>query len=184
MNFMLKLLIVFAAGLAFMDSSRVQVFAAEAGVYKLGGGDQLRIVIYGEEDLSGEFKVDGAGWVSMPLIGVVRVSGLTVRELEDAVREKLLDGYLKDPRVSAEVLKYRPFYIDGEVGEPGEYPFRQGLTIRQAASLAGGFNYWANKDVAYVRRRSNSGSIKGREEGLDEVSTDVLVRPGDYIWIK
>jgi polysaccharide export outer membrane protein len=91
--------------------------------YHLGAGDKLRIIVFGEESLTGEFFVSGGGKIAFPLIGDVDVVGLTIPELQAAIAAKLADGYLKQPRVSAEVLNYRPFYILGEVMKPGEYPY-------------------------------------------------------------
>jgi protein involved in polysaccharide export with SLBB domain len=90
--------------------------------YHLGAGDKLRIIVFGEESLTGEFFVSGGGKIAFPLIGDVDAVGLTIPELQAAIAAKLADGYLKQPRVSAEVLNYRPFYILGEVMKPGEYP--------------------------------------------------------------
>jgi protein involved in polysaccharide export with SLBB domain len=90
--------------------------------YHLGAGDKLRIIVFGEESLTGEFFVSGGGKIAFPLIGDIDVVGLTIPELQAAIAAKLADGYLKQPRVSAEVLNYRPFYILGEVMKPGEYP--------------------------------------------------------------
>ena len=151
---------------------------SRSDVYTLGAGDKLRVIVFGEEDLSGEFEVDSAGWIAMPLIGEVRTAGRTVRQLEQAIVAKLLEGYLKKPQVSSEVLNYRPYFIDGEVEKPGEYPFRQGITIREAVAVAGGYTYWANKDDAFVTRR-NDASRKKRK-----VKSNSLVLPGDYIWIE
>jgi protein involved in polysaccharide export with SLBB domain len=83
--------------------------------YKLGAGDKLRIIVFGEEDLSGEFVVDDSGAIGMPLIGDVMAQGLGVSEFEDKVIASLKNGYLRDPKVSIEVLNYRPFFILGEV---------------------------------------------------------------------
>jgi protein involved in polysaccharide export with SLBB domain len=90
--------------------------------YHLGAGDKLRIIVFGEDSLTGEFFVSGGGKIAFPLIGDVDAVGLTIPELQGAIAAKLADGYLKQPRVSAEVLNYRPFYILGEVMKPGEYP--------------------------------------------------------------
>ncbi len=150
---------------------------AQDGAYTLGGGDKLRIIVYGEDDLSGEFEVDSTGLIAMPLIGSVRATGLTARQLEIAISRKLLEGYLKQPQVSAEVLNYRPYFIDGEVEAPGEYPFRQGITVREAAAIAGGFTYWANKKRALITRWNDPTKQKRK------VPMETSINPGDYIWI-
>ena len=106
--------------------------------YKLGSGDQLRVIVFGEEALSGEFVVDGGGYVSLPLIGEVKAEGYTIRNFQRNIESALQKGYLNDPKVSAEVLNYRPYYILGEVGDAGEYPYSDGLTVLNAVATAGG----------------------------------------------
>ena len=173
----LKRFLTFAATVLLLGFVGVPPSLAVYEVYTLGSGDKLRITVFGEEELSGEFEVDSAGWISMPLIGEVRAAGLTLRQVGKAVRERLLDGYLKNPQVSGEVLNYRPYFIDGEVEASGEYPFRQGITVREAVAVAGGFKYWANKKGAFITRRNDPAMPKKK------VSMDALVYPGDYIWI-
>ena len=113
---------------------------AQSGLqYKLGPGDNLRVTVFGEEDLSGEFEVDGNGRISMPLIDVVDLQNRSLRDAEAQIVAMLLDGYLRNPKVSVDVLNYRPFYILGEVNEPGSYPYRAGMTVLNAVVLAGGY---------------------------------------------
>ena len=141
--------------------------------YRLGSGDKLRVIVFGEEDLSGEFEVDGSGTVALPLIGEVRARDRTLRAFETAVEAMLRDGYLKDPRVSAEVLNYRPFYIIGEVEEGGEYPFVSGMHVLNAVALAGGHTYRANPKRVFITRR-------GAEREFS-APLDAAVQPGDVI---
>ena len=144
-----------------------------SNAYQLGPGDQLRLIVFGEEDLSGEFHVDDTGAVSMPLVGDVTASGQTLRSFEAAVRERLSDGYLKDPRVSVQVLNYRPFYIIGEVEKGGEYPFVSGMHVLNAVAVAGGFTYRANTSKVFITR--------GGEELEFEVTPELRLQPGDVI---
>ena len=141
--------------------------------YQLGTGDQLRIIVFGEEDLSGEFQVDDTGAVSIPLVGDVTARGQTLRSFEAAVREKLTEGYLKDPRVSVQVLNYRPFYIIGEVENDGEYPFVSGMHVLNAVAVAGGFTYRANTSKVFITR--------GEEEHQYTVTPELRLEPGDVI---
>ncbi len=141
--------------------------------YRLGSGDKVRVIVFGEEDLSGEFEVDGSGNVSLPLIGQVSARNRTLRSFEKAVAEQLRDGYLRDPRVSAEVLNYRPFYIIGEVEEGGEYPFVSGMHVLNAVALAGGHTYRANPNRVFITRR-------GQEREFS-APLDSEVQPGDVI---
>ena len=141
--------------------------------YRLGSGDKLRVIVFGEEDLSGEFEVDGTGSVSLPLVGQVSARGGTLRDFEETVEEALRDGYLKDPRVSAEVLNYRPFYIIGEVEEGGEYPFVSGMHVLNAVALAGGYTYRANVGKAFITRRGQKHEFPA--------TSDAKIQPGDVV---
>ena len=157
--------------------------AAEANIpsiapaYVLGSGDQLRIIVFGEEDLSGEFFIDGAGMVSLPLVGEVSAAGKTLTEFRAELETRLSDGYLNDPRVSAEVLNYRPFYILGEVEESGEYPYTDGLTVMNAVARAGGFTYRANTRVVFIKRSDTQAEIEV------PLTATLRVMPGDTIRI-
>jgi polysaccharide export outer membrane protein len=150
---------------------------AQAIDYLLGPGDKVRVTVYGEESLSGEFFVAGSGLMSLPLIGEIKVGGMTVGQFQTAVQDKLKDGYLKDPRVSAEVLTFRPFYILGEVEKPGTYPYTSGLTVLNAVATAGGFTYRADKKSVYIKHNGETSEVKG------ELKPSTLVAPGDTIRI-
>lgn len=143
--------------------------------YTLGTGDKLRINVFGQPELSGQFVIDGTGAISLPLIGQVAATGSSSQELETAIAEKLSDGFLLEPRVSVEVTNYRPFYILGEVGRPGEYPFNSGLTVLNAVAAAGGFTYRANKKVVYIK------SVGADQEMKYELNTNTVVKPGDTL---
>ena len=145
--------------------------------YTLGTGDKLRINVFGQPELSGEFVVDGTGAISLPLIGQVTAIGLSTQELETTIAANLSNGFLLEPRVSAEVINYRPFYILGEVGRPGEYPFNSGLTVLNAVAAAGGFTYRANKKVVFIK------SADGNQEMPFELDTNTVVKPGDTLRI-
>lgn len=151
--------------------------AYTATEYRLAAGDRLRITVFGEESLSREYVVSSAGDLSFPLLGDIRASGSTVTELQTRLGTALANGYLNDPRVNAEVLNYRPFYILGEVGKPGEYKFSDRLTVVQAVALAGGFSYRADQRRVFLRRSGD-----GQEETY-VLSSDrpVYVAPGDTI---
>src|ERR1700712_2964554 len=111
--------------------------------YRLGGGDQLKITVYGEEKLTGTYPVNGQGVISFPLIGQIPVEGKTIDELEGLLKIALGDGFVNNPSVSVEVANFRPYYILGEVTKPGEYSFADGLTVYSAVARAGGFTYRA-----------------------------------------
>lgn len=154
------------------------MIAIASDSYRLGAGDRLKITIFDEPDLSGEFELDGAGGVALPLIGQMQALELSPRELEKRIEAKLLDGYLLRPRVSIEVLSYRPFYIMGEVNQPGSYPYRAGLNVLNAAALAGGFTYRADEDDIEISRETTAGG------GRFEAAPMTEVMPGDVIRVK
>ncbi|WP_324290699.1 polysaccharide biosynthesis/export family protein [Ancylobacter sp. SL191] len=143
--------------------------------YLLGTGDRIRLNVFNETSLSGEFEVDSSGMISIPLIGSLKAAGLSQRQLEQSISEKLASGYMRDPRVNVEILKYRPFYIMGEVHKAGEYPYRNGMNIVSAAAVAGGFTYRANDQTVFIRRAGQS------QEYAYPVTTTTMVYPGDIV---
>jgi len=122
------------------------------GEYELGSGDRVRVTVFGQQDLSGEFAVDGSGQIAIPLVGGIAAKGLSARELEQKITTALSDGYVREPRVSVEVLNFRPFYIIGEVNSPGQYPYASGMTAVSAVALAGGYTYRAKEDHVLITR--------------------------------
>ncbi len=147
--------------------------------YTLGSGDRLRIAVFGEEDLSGEYVVDGSGFVSLPLIGQVEALGDTVRDFEAEVAMKFADGYLRNPRVSAEVINYRPFYILGEVAAPGEYDYVDGMSVLNAIALAGGFTFRAQQRRVYVRRDGSEDEITLTADQMTRIYPGDIIRVGE-----
>lgn len=126
---------------------------AVKSAYLLGAGDKIRITTFGFKDLGGEFTVAADGSIALPLMGAVKVAGLTPDRLEQTIGGKLASGgFVRDPRVSAEVITYRPYYILGEVAKPGQYPFTDGLTVVKAVATAQGFTYRANKHNVFIIR--------------------------------
>lgn len=152
--------------------------AADPG-YRLGTGDVVRIVVFGQNDLSGSFPLDGQGMISMPLIKNIEAKGLTASELEHRIVEKLTPNYLKDPNVNVEILRYRPFYIVGEVRSPGSYSYVSGMTAINAVALAGGFTYRADEDDFDIKRG------RDRKDGGVEIEADpeTKIEPGDVITV-
>jgi protein involved in polysaccharide export with SLBB domain len=159
---------------------RVPVARAQsaATAYKLGSGDKVRVTVFNEKDLSGDFDVNDQGLLALPLIGQVRVTGLTLSEAQDLITQKYGKDYLVNPRVNVEVLNYRPFFILGEVKSPGSYPFVNGISIVNAVALAGGYTPRANHDRIVVKRASDPAA------GEQPVREDSPVLPGDVIRVQ
>jgi protein involved in polysaccharide export with SLBB domain len=143
--------------------------------YRLGPGDQIRLTVFRHEDLSGQFEIDGEGFLAMPLVGQIQSAGLTPRALEQTVEDQLRDGgYLVHPQVSVEVLNYRPFYIIGEINNPGSYQYVSGMTVTNAVMLAGGFTHRADQgDITITRGGSHGAHL--------EAQLGSAVLPGDII---
>ncbi len=168
---------VLAAPLA---SAEVQAPAPAATAdyeYRLGAGDKLRLIVFGEDQLGGEFLVSNTGTVALPLIGEVRAQGATPTEFQTAVEAKLRDGYLKDPKVSVEVLNFRPYFILGEVNKPGQYTYTNQLTVMNAVATAQGFTYRADTRKVFIRH------VNDTSEHGEKLSPNLQVLPGDTIRI-
>ena len=148
---------------------------ATAGSYVLGPNDRIRLKVYGEADITGEYEIDSNGQVSIPLAGHIPAAGLTTKQLERSISSALAKGIVRDPRVNVEVALYRPYYILGEVKKGGEYPYRLGLTVMDAVASAGGFTYRANEKKVYLRR-----SGAGVEESY-ALDAPIPIFPGDNI---
>lgn len=146
--------------------------------YTLGPGDKLKVTVFGSDDLSGETEVDPAGQVTLPLIQQVPAAGKTVPQLEDEIRRRLSPDFVKNPRLSIEVLNYRPFYIIGEVKNPGSYPYVAGMTVVNAIALAGGYTYRANKDEVIMVRATDP-----NRKPMPAARTDIVL-PGDVVEVK
>jgi polysaccharide export outer membrane protein len=146
--------------------------------YRLGAGDKIRVSVFGEPNLTGEYEVDGGGTVTLPLIGRVKAAGLTSDELKKSL-ERNYREYLKAPDVSVAILNYRPFYIVGEVNKPGNYPYVSGITVINAVAIAGGFTYRANTSNFYVQRKKKDDASS---QIVAEQTTEV--RPGDVIIVR
>lgn len=145
--------------------------------YVIGASDKLRVTVYGEKELSKVYQVDGLGMVSIPLVGQVKLSGMTLKQAEDLLVVALSNGYLVDPSVAIEVAEFRPFYILGEVRRPGSYSYIDGMTVLNAVAISGGFTYRANsKKIDVIRSNVEGGTFR--------VSPSDQVLPGDIIRVK
>src|SRR6266516_3177899 len=142
---------------------------------RLAPGDKVRVIVFGEDKLSGEYQVDNAGSLSLPLAGTIRGAGLTKTELERSLTKQLQGEYLRNPKVTIDVTSFRPFYVLGEVSKPGEYQYRSGLNVLSAIAIAGGATYRASTSKVMIQR---SGSTEMTEYPQ---ATTVLIMPGDVV---
>lgn len=146
-------------------------------VYRLGPGDKLRIMTYGEDRLSGEFSVSGDGSLAFPLLGTVPAKGKTIVELRDELIRQLGTNYLRNPRLTAEIVNFRPVYVLGEVTRPGEFAYVENMSVFAVIAKAGGFTYRANQKRARIRHEGET------RDQLYALSSATAVQPGDTIII-
>jgi polysaccharide biosynthesis/export protein len=146
--------------------------------YTFGGGDRLRIIVFGQDSLSNSYAVDGTGHISMPLIGMVTATGETSTSLARKIEARLAEGYIRDPHVSVEVEAFRPFFVLGEVTTPGQYPYVNGMTAETAVAIAGGFTPRAYKDTIDLTRIVDGHPLTASVPILH------LIKPGDTIVVR
>jgi polysaccharide biosynthesis/export protein len=146
-------------------------------VYRLDSGDRLRVIVFGQDNLSRVYNVDTSGNVSLPLIGSVRARGLSTVQLGLDIEAELRRKYIKDPKVSVEVDAYRPFFILGEVRKPGQYPYVNAMTVEGAVATAEGYTERAKKRMVRLTRKF------GGLMSTVMVPTDYPVQPGDTIYV-
>jgi protein involved in polysaccharide export with SLBB domain len=150
----------------------------EASDYRLGAGDVVRLITFGEDSLTGEFRVSDSGTIALPLLGPIAASGLSPNQLGKRVGETLTKAnLLKSPSVSVEVIAYRPIFVLGEVSKPGQYPYQPGMTVVTAAAVAGGFTYRAVDRYAAVVRTQDGVAVEGK------AYRQSFVQPGDVITV-
>jgi len=145
--------------------------------YKLTSGDKIKISVFNQPDLSGEFQLDGEGQISMPLIGRVGAAGLTAAELEAVLVDRFKPDYLVNPRIFIQVGIYKPYYLMGEVNGKGAFPYVAGMTYLTAIANAGGYTYRAKQDYVWVIRADDP------EQKEIKLSVEEKVQPGDIIRI-
>ena len=167
--------ILFALSLLLIS---IVALAEGPGDYQLGTGDNIRIHVFQEADLTVEARISDTGTISYPLLGEIRVAGLTISQLEKKIFSGLKDGYLVNPQVSISVAEYRQFFINGEVKQPGAYAYAPGLTVRKAVSFAGGFAERAAKDNIFILHEGSANSKPERAR------IDDKVLPGDIITVE
>ncbi len=161
----------------FLFGKNVQASDSGLSNYRLGSGDKISITVFDEKELSLEkIRLSDAGTISYPMLGEIKVLGLTVSQLEKLVTEKLKGKYLVDPQVTVSIDEYRQFYVNGMVKSPGGFHYQPGLTVRQAVSLAGGFQDRAD--------RGNIVVIHDNEQTPHKVALDSQIEPGDTITIE
>jgi polysaccharide export outer membrane protein len=149
--------------------------------YTLNTGDHVQVTVFEEPDLSISAVLDDTGAISYPLLGELKVRGLTARQLENTITEGLRGRFLINPRVNVSIKEYRQFFVRGEVSSPGGFPFKPGLTLEKAVSMAGGFTPRASKSEFYIISDDSTGDS---DEARKSAKLNSRIRPGDIIHIE
>lgn len=145
--------------------------------YRLGAGDKLGITVFNEKELSMDVRLSDAGSFLYPFLGEVIAKNKTIGDVQALLTSQLKDGYLVDPKVYVSILEYRPFFVNGEVGRPGGFPYQPGLTIRKAISLAGGLTARASPTKIYVIHENDP-------TGVPRLTTlNAVLLPGDIVTV-
>ena len=152
--------------------------AEQNGDYILDAGDQIRILVYDEPDLTVERFITDDGKINFPLVGAISVTGKTTRQVQKLIHNGLKGDYLLNPSVQVDIITYRPFYIHGEVNNPGAYPYQPGLTVNQAVALGGGFTERASTSKMYIKKAFST------KKSRKKVSLTYSVGPGDTLTIE
>jgi polysaccharide export outer membrane protein len=145
--------------------------------YTLDAGDKLRVMVFGQDNLSNSYTVDAAGQVTLPLIGAVSARGTTTQQLAGAIAGRLRESFIRDPSVTVEVEVYRPFFVLGEVTYPGPYPYVPDMTVENAIAIAGGFTPRASKNPVTVTRKVQGAPAR------HSLPLHARVRPGDVVTV-
>jgi polysaccharide biosynthesis/export protein len=171
----IAVLICGCAGSSLSEAEQQAVVAAATSPAKLLPGDKIRIVVFGEDRLSGDYQLDQSGLISLPLAGTIKAQGLTQTELEQELAKKFRTQYLKDPKVTVTIATLRPYYIIGEVKSPGQFAYQSGLNVLTALAIAGGPTYRASRTTVEIQRLG--------EKSMHEysISESVPILPGDVI---
>jgi len=146
--------------------------------YTLDAGDRLRVVVFGQDGLTNSYAVDASGHIAMPLIGTVMAKGLTTDQLAASIAAKLRDGFVREPHVAVEIEAYRPFFILGEVTQPGQYPYVANMTAETAVAIAGGFTPRASRQSVVLTRNYNGQPTRMA------VPLTYPLRPGDTVSVQ
>ncbi|MFC5583742.1 polysaccharide biosynthesis/export family protein [Nitratireductor kimnyeongensis] len=170
--------LVLAAGCSGYRPAPAAFHEALYQPYVLDAGDSLRVTVFDQDNLTNTYNVDQAGYIAFPLIGSVPARGKTSKQVEQSIASMLRQGYLRDPDVSVEIDRYRPIFVMGEVGSPGQYSYVPGMTVQKAVAAAGGFSARANQGNVDITRDINGKVLTGRV-----VTSDPLL-PGDTVYVR
>ena len=153
------------------------VAVSHGAEYRLGAGDRLRVMVFGQEGLTNTYAIDAGGAITMPLIGRVSARGQTPQGLASDITARLRSGFIREPSVAVEIESYRPFFILGEVAAPGQYPYVPNMSVEAAIAIAGGFSPRARRDLVTVTHPAQGGLLRA------DVPLGTPLNPGDTVMV-
>jgi polysaccharide export outer membrane protein len=151
------------------------VTARAQTIYVIDSGDTVRVTVFGEPDLSGDFKVDATGRLNLALIGPIDVRSLTTDQARQKIHDAYLDGYLRHPDIAVEIIAFRPFFIMGEVNQPGSYDYVPGMNVLNAIAVGGGLTYRGDEDDIEILRGHDASRV------VIPATLATIVMPGDIV---
>ena len=161
----------------FATKGKAAAYEYSSG-YRVGAGDRLTVRVAGEPELTADYVVDASGSISMPYVQTVNVAGMTSSQIETLIADRLRRGYLRDPKVSAQVTTLRPFYILGEVNTAGSFAYQPGITVQNAIAIAGGYGTRADQNKVLITRKTAEGT------NTYKVPVTTQIYPGDIIYVR
>jgi polysaccharide export outer membrane protein len=170
--------LLFGCATALSNDPGATASLGPSAPYTLWPGDKLKIAVFQEAELTGEFQIDERGSFAYPLVGQISVRGLTIEQLREMLAARLAAGYIRNPSIAIEVLNYRPINIIGEVKRAGQYPYRPGVALHDIPAIAGGHSYRADESTLYIIRYRGGDPI---EVDIDDKTIGIM--PGDTIRI-
>lgn len=172
-------LLAMMAACSSSTSNLAPMQASSLAPYRLGAGDEVRVTVFGVDAITNSYIIGDTGKISMPLLGAIAAEGQTVEQLEASIADALRTrDVVRAPSVSAQVQKYRPFFILGEVQRPGQYAYVPGMSVQTAVSIAGGYTFRAEEDRAVITRSGQTRIMQGAAR------PDTPVMPGDTVLVK
>lgn len=163
------------AALVMLMTMVMVPMAAAQTIYVMDSGDTVRVTVFGEPDLSGEFKVDAMGRLNLALIGQVDVRNLTTDQARQKIHDAYQDGYLRHPDIAVEIVAFRPFFIMGEVNQPGSYDYVPGMNVLNAIAIGGGLSYRGDEDDIEILRGHDASRV------VIPATLATIVMPGDIV---
>ena len=154
----------------------------------VGAGDELHVQVYGEKELTGDYRVSPLGRVDVPLVGEVAVEGLTVGQISRLLDARFRDGLLREPHITVQLksLNSKKVFVLGQVKKPGRFTFTAGMSVIEAITLAGGFSQLAEKNYTIVTRSAADGDQRVPvpvEKIMQGLASNFFLQPGDIVFV-